>query len=86
MGFLKQEYWSRLLFPPPGDLPDPGIEPKFPALADGFLATEPPGKPGKFNRGSELNKGKSDFNSYLTLEPSVMGVPISLMVAHCWKT
>ena len=32
MGFSRQEYWSRLLCPPPGDLPDPGIEPESPAL------------------------------------------------------
>ena len=32
MGFSKQEYWSGLLFPSPGDLPDPGIEPGSPAL------------------------------------------------------
>ena len=37
MGFSRQEYWSRLPFPPPGDLPDPGIEPRTPALqADSF--------------------------------------------------
>ena len=33
MGFSRQEYWSGLPFPPPGDLPDPGIEPVSPALA-----------------------------------------------------
>ena len=32
MGFSRQEYWSRLPFPSPGDLPDPGIEPRFPTL------------------------------------------------------
>ena len=32
-------------FPPPGDLPNPGIEPATPALAGGFFTTEPPGKP-----------------------------------------
>ena len=32
MGFPRQEYWSGLPFPPPGDLPDPGIEPSSPAL------------------------------------------------------
>ena len=32
MGFSRQEYWSGLPFPPPGDLPDPGIEPGSPAL------------------------------------------------------
>ena len=41
----KQEYWSGLPFPPPGDLPDPGIEPVSPALAGGFFTAEPPGKP-----------------------------------------
>ena len=46
MGFLRQEYWSGLPFPSPGDLPDPGIEPASPGLAGGFLTTELPGKPG----------------------------------------
>ena len=45
MGFPRQEYWSRLPFPPPGDLPVPGIEPTYPALTGRFFATEPPGKP-----------------------------------------
>ena len=44
MGFPRQEYWSRLPFPSPGDLPDLGIEPESPSLAGGFFATEPPGK------------------------------------------
>ena len=45
-GFLRQEYWSGLPFPPPGDFPDPGIKcvsPASLALASGFLTTEPPG-------------------------------------------
>ena len=45
VGFPRQEYWSRLLFPPPGDLPEPGIELLSLALAGGFFTTEPPGKP-----------------------------------------
>ena len=45
MGFLRQEYWSELPFPSPGDLPDPGIKPMFPASADGFITTETPRKP-----------------------------------------
>ena len=32
MGFSRPEYWSRLICPPPGDLPDPGIKPRSPAL------------------------------------------------------
>ena len=42
MGFSRQEYWSGLPFPSPGDLPDPGIEPTSllsPALAGGFFTT-----------------------------------------------
>ena len=45
MGFSRQEYWSGLPFPSPGDLPDPGIEPGSPALEAGTLTSEPPGKP-----------------------------------------
>ena len=41
----RQEYWSGLLFPCPGDLPDSGIEPSSPALAGEFFTTETPGKP-----------------------------------------
>ena len=47
MGFSRQEYWSGLLFPSPGDLPDPGIEPTSPALQADALTSEPPGKPKK---------------------------------------
>ena len=49
MGFYRQEYWSGLPFPPPGDLPDPGIESASPALAGEFFTTEPPGKPSAFS-------------------------------------
>ena len=45
MGFSRQEYWNGLLFPSPGDLPDPGIKPASHALAGRFFTTEPPGKP-----------------------------------------
>ena len=43
--FSRQEYWSWLSFPTPGDLPNPGIEARCPALAGGFFTTEPHGKP-----------------------------------------
>ena len=39
MGFPRQEYWNRLPFPSPGDLPGPGIKPVSPALAGGFFTT-----------------------------------------------
>ena len=45
MGFPRQEYWSGLSFPSPGDLPDPGIEPMSPAWAGRFFTPEPPEKP-----------------------------------------
>ena len=44
MGFSRQGYWSGLLFPSPGDLGDPGIEPGSPALQADALTSEPPGK------------------------------------------
>ena len=45
MGFPTQEYWSRLPFPSPRDIPDPGVEHVSPALAGRFFTPEPPGKP-----------------------------------------
>ena len=45
MGFSRHEYWSGLPFPSPGDLPDPGIEPRSPTLQADALTSEPPGKP-----------------------------------------
>ena len=45
LGFSRQEYWSGLPFPSPGNLPDPGIEPGSPALQADALTSEPPGKP-----------------------------------------
>ena len=45
VGFARQEYWSGLPFPSPGDLPDPGIEPRSPALQADALPSDPPGEP-----------------------------------------
>ena len=59
MGFSRQEYWSGLPFPPPGDLPDPEIEPTSllsPALGGGFFTMEPPGK-----SNSHLNREESQY-------------------------
>ena len=55
MGFPRQEYWSGLPFPPPGHLPNPGIEPASSGLAGVFFTTEPAGKP---QRGSKESKEK----------------------------
>ena len=54
MGFSRQEYWSGLPFPSPGDLPDPGIEPGSPTLEADALTSEPPGKPLRVGRDLEV--------------------------------
>ena len=51
-GLSRQEYWSVLPFPSPGDLPDPGIKPRSPALEADALTSEPPRKPQ--NKGGPL--------------------------------
>jgi len=45
MEFSRQEYWSELPFPSPGNLPNPGIELRSPAFQEDSLPSEPPGKP-----------------------------------------
>ena len=53
MGFSRQEYWSGLPFPSPGDLPDTEIEPVSPALAGGFFTAEPLEEPQHSNSRTE---------------------------------
>ena len=48
MRFPRQQYWSGLLFPSPGDLSELGIRPRFPALPADSLPSEPPGNLCKF--------------------------------------
>jgi len=48
-GIFRLEYWKELLFPPPEDIPNPGIKPASPALAGGFVTTESPGNPNKLS-------------------------------------
>ena len=55
MGFSRQEHWSGLPFPSPGDLTNPGIEPTSPALAGEFFTTEPPGKAPEFCVTSQMS-------------------------------
>ena len=52
VGFSRQEYWSGLPFPSPGDLPNPGIEPRSPTLQVDSLPAEPQGKPKNTGVGS----------------------------------
>ena len=82
MGFSRQEYWSGLPFPTPGDLPDPGKEPEFlaaPALAGGFFTTDQPGKPvidGDMETKITLAKGDWDkFQLQINLTPKSMLFP-----------
>ena len=67
MEFSRPEYQSGLLFPPPGDLPNPGTKPKSPALAGRFFSV-PPGKPfsltGLFN--IENHSDQKKMGTYIT--------------------
>ena len=53
-GFSRQEYWSRLPCPHPGDLPIPGIKPRSPTFQVDSLLTEPSEKPVIFARGVDI--------------------------------
>ena len=55
MEFSRQEHWSGLPFPSPGDLPDPGIKPRSPALQADPLPSEPPGKPWEVVGNTKMN-------------------------------
>ena len=61
MGFSRQNYWSGLPFSSPGDLPNPGIEPRPPALWADALPSEPPGKPLSFGKSKIILKLKKRF-------------------------
>ena len=58
MGFSRQECWSGLPFPSPGDLPGPGLEPGSPALWADSLPSEPPGKPSSYVIGVQNEAGQ----------------------------
>ena len=58
MGFSRQEYWSGLPFPSPGDLLDPGIEPRSPAFQADALTSELPGKPLLLSSHSIITSGQ----------------------------
>ena len=57
VGFSRQEQWSGLPFPSPGDLPHSGAEPRSPALQADSLLPEPPGKPVIYIINKEMSRG-----------------------------
>ena len=91
-GFSRQEYWSGLPCPPPGDLPNPGTEPRSSALHADSLPSEPPGKPMNTGMGSpsllqglfptqELNQGLLHFRWILD-QLSYQGSPDLSTAVH----
>ena len=74
MGFFRQDYWGRLPFPSPGDLPNPGIKtmpPLAPAQAGRFFTTEPPGKPRRFLRITKKHVRVDEGSSWMKGSPSL---------------
>ena len=67
VGFSRQEYWSGLPFPSPGDPPDPGVEPRSPALQADSLLTEPAGKPQEYTGSRLKKKNGCDFRLFVKL-------------------
>ena len=74
--FCRQDYWSGFPFPPPGNLPDPGIQPMSLALAGGFCTTEPPGNP------YSVRTSRSKNNVVLILLPSVNDSWYLILIWH----
>ena len=75
MGFSRQEYWSGSPFPSPGDLPDPGIKPKSPALQADALTSEPPGKP-------DIKKGWQEYTEELYKKDLMTQITTMVITTH----
>ena len=90
MGFSRQEYWSGLPLPSPGDFPDPGVEPRSPALVGELFTTEPPAKPKRLvllfiygSRGGEVGLGYVQEQTwYLSLGTLATLPPSGLVCSH----
>ena len=83
MGFSRQEYWSGLPFPSPGDLPDPGIKPRSPALQADALTSEPPGKPSSSDISYKSFKW-TPLRPYKTSTLLEKSTCVFLMCEHIW--
>ena len=91
MGLSRQEYWSGLTCTPPGNLPNPGIEPRSPALQVDSLPSEPPGKPKKVDslsllqrvfQSQELNQGLLNCRQILC-QLNYQGSPSYIYICVC---
>ena len=93
MGFSRQEYWSGLPCPSPGDLPNPGIKPGSPAFQADALSSEPPGKPITYTFLSILlglpnNLLLFVFNVYINMTDFIWWLTlftVELMQCNFWK-
>ena len=70
MGFSRQEYWSGLPLPSPGDLPDPGIEPRSPAFQADALNSEPPGTKWRGTKKPLDESERAEWKSWLKAQHS----------------
>ena len=70
-------------FPPPGHLPDPGIEPESPALAGGFFTAVPPGKPLELYRSNQVvqNEAEKGLQQWF---PMIVMLPIKESARNLW--
>ena len=88
MGFSRQEYWSGLPCPPPGDLPNPGIEPGSSALQANSLPSEQPGKPMDYILHQYLGENYSSIQSlshvWLFVTPWTAARQSSLSITNSW--
>ena len=80
MEFPRQEYLSGLLFPSPADIPYPGIEPTFSALAGGFFTTEPPGKSSKLSTHTHIHTSETGE----ILIRFISCINVSILVIFCY--
>ena len=84
MEFSRQEYWSGLPFPSPGDLPNPGIKLGSPALQTDALLSEPPGKPHKIHIDA-IKMYEADSFTSRNLKMKEKGANTSLVMISKWR-
>ena len=84
MEFSRQEYWSGLPFPSPGDLPNPGIKLGSPALQTDALLSEPPGKPHKIHIDA-IKMNEADSFTSRNLQMKKKGANTSLVMISKWR-